>query len=234
MNARPLFQLNPRLAACAAAIQPGETVADIGTDHAYLPIWLVKSGACPHAVAMDVRPGPLHRAEENIRRYRVEGKISLRLSDGLAQLRPGETDAVVLAGMGGELMARILQCAPWLKEKGTRLILQPMSAAAELRMWLAKEGYLLQKETAVLDAGRIYTVIEASFTGRIPPFPSRYPYVGALDKSALSVAYAQRELRHLQNQEKGAAALNQIQRRQALCRAIEDLTNWLEQGGVEE
>lgn len=232
MGSRPLFQLNPRLSVAAGAVPSGAVVADVGTDHAYLPIWLVKKGICPNAIAMDIRQGPLDRARENIRRYQVENKISLRLSDGLERLCPGEAAVIVIAGMGGELIGRILARAPWLKEKPARLVLQPMSAAAELRVWLSEEGFAIEKETAVLDAGRIYTVMEAVFNGERRRLPARYPYIGGLEYTQLAAAYARRELRHLQNQAHGAQALKQPERLAWLQTAVADLEQWLAQGGA--
>lgn len=232
MGSRPLFQLNSRLAAIAGMVPPDTVIADVGTDHAYLPIWLVKKKVCPKAVAMDIRRGPLDRARENMCRYQVEDKISLRLSDGLEQLSPGEADIIVIAGMGGELISRILSRAQWLKQTSSRLILQPMSAAVELRMWLSEEKYTLQREIAVMDAGRIYTVMEAFYSGVYHQQPSRYPYVGKLDYSELAADYVRRELRHLQNQASGARALAQDDRLHNLTTAIQELRQWLTQGGI--
>ena len=232
MGSRPLFQLNSRLAAIAGMVPPDTIIADVGTDHAYLPIWLVKKKVCPKAVAMDIRRGPLDRARENMCRYQVEDKISLRLSDGLEQLSPGEADIIVIAGMGGELISRILSRAQWLKQTSSRLILQPMSAAAELRMWLSEEKYRLQREIAVMDAGRIYTVMEAFYSWVYHHQPPRYPYVGKLDYSELAADYVRRELRHLQNQASGARALAQDDRLHNLTTAIQELRQWLTQGGI--
>lgn len=103
------MQLSERLRAVAALVMSGGTVADIGTDHAYIPIYLIQTDAVSRAIAMDVNPGPLSRAREHIAQYGLESEIETRLSDGLAALRPGEADSVVIAGMGGALMRRILE-----------------------------------------------------------------------------------------------------------------------------
>ncbi len=102
------MQLSERLRAVAALVTSGGTVADIGTDHAYIPIYLIQTGAVSRAIAMDVNQGPLARAREHIAQYGLEASIETRLSDGLAALRPGEADSIVIAGMGGALMVRIL------------------------------------------------------------------------------------------------------------------------------
>ena len=105
---RPLFQLDARLQMCADFVPPGAVLADIGTDHAYLPVWLCKSGKIPKAIAADIGQGPLQSAGESIARYQAQDRIETRLSDGLAAFSPGEADTIVIAGMGGELIARIL------------------------------------------------------------------------------------------------------------------------------
>ena len=123
----PLFRLGNRLALCASMVREGTKLADIGTDHAYLPIWLARKGRISSAIAADVKPLPLRSAEQNIRRYHVEEQITTRLSDGLRALSPDEADDIVLAGMGGELIIRLIGEAPWLKAGDKRLILQPMT-----------------------------------------------------------------------------------------------------------
>ena len=158
---RPLFQLDPRLSLCASFVPAGAKLADIGTDHGYLPIWLAKTGRVIHAVAADLRPGPLERAKENVRKYQVEDIVELRLSDGLQAFLPEEADFIVIAGMGGEVIASILGAAPWLKETGARLVLQPMTRAEELRRFLAEHGYAIAREALVRDRGFLYPVIEA-------------------------------------------------------------------------
>ena len=158
---RPLFQLDPRLSLCASFVPAGAKLADIGTDHGYLPIWLAKTGRVIHAVAADLRPGPLERAKENVRKYQVEDIVELRLSDGLQAFLPEEADFIVIAGMGGEVIASILGAVPWLKETGARLVLQPMTRAEELRRFLAEHGYAIAREALVRDRGFLYPVIEA-------------------------------------------------------------------------
>ena len=103
------MQLSKRLLEVSGLVSYGSRLADVGTDHGYIPIWLTEQGAIRSAVAMDINRGPLLRAQENIRRHRLEEKIKTRLSDGVAELRPGEADSVVIAGMGGSLMVKILK-----------------------------------------------------------------------------------------------------------------------------
>mgnify|MGYP000340951270 CR=1 FL=1 len=106
------MELSKRLRAVAELVSPGYRVADIGTDHAYVPIWLVKEGKAPYALAMDVNEGPLQRADEHIREYGLENQIRTRRSDGLKELNPYEADSMIAAGMGGALIIQILEKSP--------------------------------------------------------------------------------------------------------------------------
>ena len=153
------FTLDARLAACAAFVRPGSRLADVGTDHGYLPIRLLLDGVVPFAIASDVRPGPLSSAKENAERYGVSEQMDCRLCDGLSDVLPGEADDVTIAGMGGELILRILKEAPWACEDNMRLILQPMTMAPELRRGLLELGMDITREIAVSAAGRVYSVI---------------------------------------------------------------------------
>lgn len=207
MNGRPLFQLSPRLAACARLVPQGAKLADIGTDHAYLPVWLARRGRIAHALACDLREGPLQRAEENILKYRVQGIVETRLSDGLSALSPQEADTIVIAGMGGDLMVQILTRAPWLKD-GKTLILQCMTSAEELRRWLLAEGYRVEQEKAVRSEGRVYTVMLVRWqTGNWEVDPL-FPFIGLLEygDGAEARDYILREIRHLENCLKGRRA----------------------------
>ena len=132
---RPMFRLDPRLELCASFVREGCRLADIGTDHAYLPVWLLKKEKISYAIAADIHLGPLRRAEKNIRKYHVEEKVSIRLSDGLETVFPIEVDDIVIAGMGGETIAKIIAEAPWLKDEKKHLILQPMTSAEDLRRY---------------------------------------------------------------------------------------------------
>ena len=140
------MELSKRLQTVAAAVTPGHRIADVGTDHGYVPIYLVKNGLCPSACAMDVNKGPLARAAEHIGQEGLSDKIATRLSDGLAGLSPDETDTVVIAGMGGELICRILKNAPEFLEAGMEFILQPQSEWFKVRHLLHDAGYHIAGE----------------------------------------------------------------------------------------
>lgn len=164
--------LGSRLAACADMCRRGSAVADIGTDHALLPIYLIQSGKAPHVFASDINPEPLARAAENIERYSascpgLSEKITLVLGSGLEKIPPSAVSDIVIAGMGGELIADILSAAPWAADKRYRLVLQPMSKHDKLRGWLYGHGFDIREEVPVLDNDRCYSVMMCEYTGRI-------------------------------------------------------------------
>ena len=143
----------------------GSRLADIGTDHAYIPIYLARSGKIPEAVAMDVNRGPLERAEENIRAYELEDRIKTRLSDGFSALEQGEADSAVIAGMGGGLMIRILKEGEDVVRTLKECILQPQSEIEKVRAFLLEEGFLFIKEDMVEEDGKYYPMMKAACPG---------------------------------------------------------------------
>lgn len=155
------MKLSHRLMAIASFVRKGSKIADIGTDHGYIPIYLVKEGISPSALAMDVRKGPLERAENHVLEYGLGDKIKVRLSDGLMKLKPGEADTIVIAGMGGELIVRILEAGRHVWESTERLILSPQSEIGSVRHYLEENAFTILRETMVKDEGKYYTVIEA-------------------------------------------------------------------------
>lgn len=155
------MELSRRLAALAAYVPAGSAVADIGTDHAYLPVYLVKTGVCRRVIATDVREGPFSSAKDKVKGYGLDGRIELRLGDGLQALKPGEAEVLVLAGMGGNTIREILAAAPPVLNQCTRLVLQPMADAGDLRIWLAGRGWKIWNEQLVKEDGRIYVILAA-------------------------------------------------------------------------
>jgi tRNA (adenine22-N1)-methyltransferase len=156
-----ILQLGPRLAAIASYIQPGSRVADIGTDHAYLPAYLVEHSIITYAVAGDIHAGPLESARELVHTCNFTDKIAVRLGDGLAVVEPGEVDTVVIAGMGGTTMIQILSAGWNVTKSLRRLVLQPMVGAGVLRHWLVEHNFHIVDEQLVKDDGRIYEIIVA-------------------------------------------------------------------------
>ena len=179
--ARPLFQLGPRLAACAELVRQGSPVADVGTDHAYLPIWLLRTGKVPRAHA---------------HLYGVQDRLRLVLGDGLEGLTPEDAQDIVVAGMGGQMILRIVE-AEWLRSPEKRLILQPMSAADRLRLGLCRRGFQVERELAVEDADRVYSAFSARYIGRCPETEEIFPYMGALPPGPAANRYAAKMVRVL-------------------------------------
>ncbi len=155
------MKLSQRLETVASCVPRGSRVADIGTDHGYVPIWLVMQGIAEHAIAMDVRKGPLERAREHIAQYKLEERIETRLSDGLSELRAGEADTVVIAGMGGELMLRILREGSHVWDSVGRFVLSPQSELAIFRRGLESMGFAIEEEIMLREDGKYYTVMVA-------------------------------------------------------------------------
>lgn len=151
------MELTPRLQAIASQIRVGARVADVGTDHGYLPVWLLLNERIDWAVAADLREGPLNHAKETAQHFGTTERMSFRLCNGLTGIGPEEVDTIVIAGMGGETISSILSAAPWTKG-GATLLLQPMTHLAELRLWLQRNGYAILKEQIVREGKRLYSI----------------------------------------------------------------------------
>lgn len=155
------MRLVGRLAALAACVPRGARLADIGTDHAYLPIELVEKDVIVSAVAGDVHSGPYKAAKEHVKGLSLEGRISVRLGNGLAVLSPLEVDTVVIAGMGGQTIIEILTNHCEIVSSLKRLVLQPMVGAATVRRWLCENHWYVLEERLVQEEGRLYEIIVA-------------------------------------------------------------------------
>ena len=139
--------------------------ADVGTDHAYLPIFLLEEGKISRAVCSDINEGPLLNAEKNAREHGVSSDIEFLLADGATALSGRGITDFAICGMGGELIADIIEKAPHLKDKSLRLILQPMSKKAHLRRYLAKEGFRILEEKYTVEGRHNYVTMLAEFSG---------------------------------------------------------------------
>ncbi len=159
------MELKGRLKLIAHKVPACDTLFDIGTDHGYIPISLMEKGICKKAVGADVKKGPLMAAAENIKLNGMEGKISVKLGDGLAPVEPGSEDVVVIAGMGGILIKDILKNELDKAKKAKALILQPMNAIEITREWLFKNGFDIFDEELVSEGEKIYVVLSARWTG---------------------------------------------------------------------
>lgn len=171
------YELSPRLASVAEQIPQGARLADIGTDHAYLPVWLLLQGRLSGVIAADLRGGPLERARQTAARYGVAERISFRLCDGLSGIRPEEVDTITIAGMGGETIAEILAAAPWTGKGDYRLLLQPMTAHAELRHWLNGHGFRIASERLTREGRTLYATL-CVLPGWEPPLTPAESWAG--------------------------------------------------------
>ncbi len=199
------FPLTPRLEAAASLVRPGATAADVGTDHAYLPIYLVGAGIAHSAVASDINEGPLQRADANVRRFGMEGKIALRLTPGLAGIEAFSPTDILICGMGGELIASILEAAPFTRDPQIRLILQPMTSARELRVWLAEQGFAITEERFAAEKEKLYVVMAATYTGIPYVLSEADSYAGFGCAHPLYRQWIARQITGLQKQAAGLA-----------------------------
>ena len=186
-----LFSLDKRLSLCASFVRDGVKIADIGTDHAYLPIWLLQSGKIEKALACDINEGPLQCGKADVLRYNLSDKITLRLSDGLKNVCEHEADDIIIAGMGGELIAKILSECSWVKNKEKRFILQPMT----------KCDVLIKH----------YTVMVAKYTGNCTTPQRSFLYTGKLDTDDENAkVYLSHIVSHLEKRAIGDKSLTDV------------------------
>lgn len=153
------MQLSLRLSAIADMVTTGNRLVDVGCDHGYLPVYLIQQKKIPSAIAMDVRKGPLSRAKEHIRQYGLEEYIQTRLSDGLENLKAGEGDTLVIAGMGGPLMERILTDGQSVRDSFSEMILQPQSDIPHFRRFIQSQGFQVVEEKMVEEEGKFYPMM---------------------------------------------------------------------------
>lgn len=155
------MELSARLKAVAVRVAPYQKVADIGSDHAYLPVWLLQNRKIAFAVAGELQPGPLEAVRRTIKEAALEDYVVARLGDGLEIVEPGEVEVAVLAGMGGAAIKGILERSPVVVAQLHRIVCQPMIGAAVLRRWLENNGWHLVSEELVKEDGHLYEVISA-------------------------------------------------------------------------
>ena len=175
-----MIKLTNRLKAVAELVMPCDAFSDIGTDHAYLPAWLIQNGVVRRAVAADIHKKPLENAQKTISLYGLENQIELRLSDGFAKILPEEAVEIAVAGMGGEQIAAMIENTPWLKTGDKHLILQPMTHYEDVRRSLCENGFSILCEKTVAEGERVYLVISARYTGAAEAKPEWYYYAGKL------------------------------------------------------
>ena len=154
------MELSKRLQAVADLVSEGQIVADVGTDHGYIPIYLLEANKCEQAIAMDVNQGPLLRAKEHIAEHDLTQKIQVKLSDGVQGLSVGECDCVVVAGMGGALAVKIMEEGRAVFKNLKEFVLQPQSELAKVRQYLCQNEYCVIAEDMVLEDGKFYPMMK--------------------------------------------------------------------------
>ncbi|MEE1012894.1 MAG: tRNA (adenine(22)-N(1))-methyltransferase TrmK [Clostridia bacterium] len=198
--------LTPRLQQIANTITPCACMADIGTDHAYLPVYLCMTGVCKRGIASDIRRGPLQRAKDTLRRYGMESRIETRLGGGVDTLAPGEADCIVIAGMGGLMIAEILKANPTVFAKSGQILLQPMTAVPELRSFLWENGYTVVSETLAKEEQKLYHILAVEVGQEpTPPTPTEL-YLGQrllTDRPEHFAEYLQKQRRKLTRMAEG-------------------------------
>lgn len=190
-----------RLLTCAKLVK-GNKAVDVGTDHGYLAVYLISEGICDTVIACDVNEKPLNAARKTVKKSGYEEKIEVVLSDGLDNVKSDGVTDIIMAGMGGELIVKLLEKCPWIKDKGNsiNLVLQPMSKSHILRKWLFDNNFSVEKELACEDGGFVYSVMQTSFTGLKPEYlcDNRYLYGGRVEADdEYGAAYLQRQAQRL-------------------------------------
>lgn len=169
--------LNPRLQGVEKFVTGGKIFADVGTDHAYLPTYLLLNGIIPYAYASDIRKGPLESARRTVESYGVADKTGLILCDGL-DLVPDDAEEIAIAGMGGIMIADIVARTTWLRNKQKHLILQPMTKISYLRKQLYKNGFEIEKEEVICDGPKVYVVMSVYYSGKTVEIDELFSYIG--------------------------------------------------------
>lgn len=210
-----------RLRLCAEFVRDGAKLADIGTDHAYLPVWLCQTGKCPSAVAADINPEPLKRGALTVAEAGMGDRVKTRLSDGLSEIRGDEADDIVIAGMGGELIAKIIGDSELSRDPEKRFILQPMTKSEALIRWLCDNGFEIIGQDCCVAAGKCYTVILARYCGEKIKADELFYYLGKLrpNENETHLLFVKGHIARLKKQARGEARFG------ALANRLEEIIN---------
>lgn len=197
--------LTPRLKAAASLVRGGGILADIGTDHGYLPIYLVETGKISKAIAADIGKMPLENARKSVEQNALSDKISLRLSDGLKSFSPDDADEFVFAGMGGTLIAEKLAEAQWIKNEKYHFVFQPQSRAEELRQFLFENGFQIEKEIATHEGRRVYIAFSAFYNGENTKYSYADCFLGKLSPTEDAKNHIKKQISRLSDRYSSAA-----------------------------
>lgn len=223
---KSMLKLTERLQLVADFLDPCECFADIGTDHAYLPVWMLQNGKARYAVAADINPNPLKNARNTLAQYGFAEQIELRLSDGLQNIAPWEVGAVAVAGMGGNQIADMISGTPWLQDEIIQLVLQPMTHFEDVRRALRENGFCVLREETVAEGERVYLALSARYSGEIREYPEWYDYAGTLPQNPTetNLLFLKKVLARLQ---KRASALQEtdVTESERLFKIIKEIKN---------
>ncbi len=175
-----MFDPGPRLKCVASLMRAHRKTVDIGTDHAYLPAYLVLTGKSDNVLACDIGKMPLENAAKTVKEYALDDNIKLRISDGLKEVSCDEAQEISICGMGGTLMAEILSAVSWIKKQDIHLVLQPMTHIEDVREFLDKNGFYIAEECFVSENSKDYCVISAFYDGEKPRQEEGFYYFGFL------------------------------------------------------
>lgn len=223
-----MITIDNRLKVCADMVSGNGIVCDVGTDHAYLPAYLIENNICDYAIASDINEGPLKFAQQTIIKYHIEDKIRLLKSDGLKNIPNENVSDVVIAGMGGETIAEIISATQWLKS-GVNLVLQPMTRAGYLRKWLYNNGFEIAEEKAVIQDRFIYTAIRAFYSGYKFNIGKVTEIAGRINiETDAGMKYCQNQLSKINNIAMGLSKAGKAEDSQEYQRIAERLTIMME------
>lgn len=219
------INISERLKAIADFVREGSVVADIGTDHAFLPIYLLQKGKINSAVAVDINEGPLEIAKKHLKEFELSDKVKTFISNGLKKVEPGSVDDIVIAGMGGELIAEILNNSKWVKNRRYRLVLQPMTRPEALRKFLFENCFEIKNEKTVCEANKLYTIIVAEFTGIKRVFSESDLYIGELSENSddVTVSFLRKTVKSLSFAYKGAVIRKEREKAEIIYNVCKDI-----------
>lgn len=202
-----MVSLSKRLNAVASLVKSGSSVADVGTDHGYIPVYLVENKISPFVVAMDINKKPLASCKALVKEEGLEDVIQTRLSNGLEKLDKGECDTVIIAGMGAELIVDILSNCDFVNE--LHLILQPMTHPEIARKYLYDNGFEINNDFIVTDGKHSYSIFDANYTGKITPKVQKDYFLGNITDFSQK-EYFLHLLNYLKNKSKSGADLSDV------------------------
>lgn len=197
-----MIKLTNRLSAVAELVRENASLADIGCDHGYLPACLVLNGKIKSAVASDINEGPLNSCIQLVAEYSLEDKIKCVLSDGLRYIEEKDCSDISICGMGGELIAQILDACSWAKNSDKHFVFNPMTHPEFLRKYLCENGFEIQSDIVVKEGRHYYSVFDACYTGNKKSYPQSYYYLGNI-KNFEYKEYFNHLLNYLENKAKG-------------------------------